>query len=57
MTQYEQENDPGRRGGEVDAETHEKAWRDADERRGSRDAADELEREPEPGVETGERQQ
>jgi hypothetical protein len=32
-TQFEQENDLGRGGGEVDEETLEKAWRTADERR------------------------
>lgn len=31
MTQFEQENDLGRGGGEVDDETMEEAWEDADE--------------------------
>ena len=56
MTQYEQENDFGRGGGEVDDETYEQAWRDADARRSTRDAADAAD-EPEPRVETGEKQQ
>ena len=30
MSQFEQENDLGRGGGEVDDETAEKAWRDRD---------------------------
>jgi hypothetical protein len=33
MTQFEQENDLGRGGGEVDDETMENAWRTAAERR------------------------
>ncbi len=33
MSQYEQENDLGRGGGEVDDETMDKAWDDAAERR------------------------
>ena len=33
MTQFEQENDLGQGGGEVDAETMEKAEREADRRR------------------------
>ncbi len=32
MSQYEQENDFGRGGGEVDDETMKQAWEDADER-------------------------
>ncbi len=32
MTQFEQENDLGRGGGEVDDETMDAAWRTADER-------------------------
>jgi hypothetical protein len=35
MTQYEQENDLGRGGGEVDDETMDEAWRTAGERRGT----------------------
>ena len=52
MSQYEQENDLGRGGGEVDEETHEKGWSDADARRGREDAADELD----PDVERGDTQ-
>jgi hypothetical protein len=33
MTQFEQENDLGQGGGEVDEETMEEAWREADRRR------------------------
>jgi len=33
-TQYEQENDLGRGGGEVDDDTMETAWKDAAEKRG-----------------------
>ncbi len=33
MTQFEQENDLGRGGGEVDDETLDEAWQDAAERR------------------------
>jgi hypothetical protein len=33
MTQFEQENDLGRGGGEVDDETMDAAWKTADERR------------------------
>ena len=40
MTQYEQENDLGRGGGEVDEETMRKAWEDADARRGREDPAE-----------------
>jgi hypothetical protein len=40
MTQYEQENDFGRGGGEVDEEASERAWRDAERRRGDEDPAD-----------------
>ncbi len=42
-TQFEQENDLGRGGGEVDDETLEQAWRDADARRGREDAAADAE--------------
>ncbi len=35
MSQYEQENDVGRGGGEVDDDTMQKAWEDAAERRSS----------------------
>ena len=38
MSQYEQENDLGGGGGEVDDETMEQAWENADERRGREDA-------------------
>ena len=41
MSQFEQENDLGRGGGEVDEDTAAKAWDDADERR----SGDELEEE------------
>jgi hypothetical protein len=34
MTQFEQENDAGRGGGEVDDETMERAWQTAREREG-----------------------
>jgi hypothetical protein len=34
VSQFEQENDLGRGGGEVDDETMEQAWDDADARRG-----------------------
>lgn len=37
MTQYEQENDLGRGGGEVDEETLEQAWRTREERGGRDD--------------------
>ncbi|HSC49162.1 MAG TPA: hypothetical protein VLD16_02775 [Gaiellaceae bacterium] len=40
MTQYEQENDFGRGGGEVDEETYEQAWRNAERRRGEEDPVD-----------------
>jgi len=33
MTQFEQENDLGRGGGEVDEETMDEAWREAERRR------------------------
>jgi hypothetical protein len=33
MTQFEQENDLGQGGGEVDEETMDEAWREADRRR------------------------
>ena len=42
MTQYEQENDLGRGGGEVDEETMDKAWATAAERRGPRTIEDEV---------------
>jgi len=41
MTQYDQENDLGRGGGEADDETMDAAWEDAAERRGSTNADDE----------------
>jgi hypothetical protein len=44
-TQYEQENDLGRGGGEVDDETLDKAWKDAATRRGTANADDESEQE------------
>jgi hypothetical protein len=37
VSQFEQENDLGRGGGEVDDETMEQAWDDAEERRGRED--------------------
>jgi hypothetical protein len=40
MTQYEQENDLGRGGGEVDEEASEQAWRNAERRRGAEDPVD-----------------
>ena len=42
MTQYEQENDFGRGGGEVDDETMADAWRNADERRSNTDPAEDV---------------
>ena len=46
MSQFEQENDLGRGGGEVDDETMEKAWKTAGERLGHEnlDPADEGEK-------------
>ena len=41
-TQYEQENDLGSGGGEVDEETYAEAWRVADARRSREDAADDA---------------
>ena len=41
MTQYEQENDLGAAGGEVDDERRSRPGADADERRGGTDPADE----------------
>lgn len=46
MTQFEQENDLGRGGGEVDEETMERAWDEAARRRSSK-TAEELEKERE----------
>ena len=46
MSQYEQENDLGRGGGEVDDETMDKAWEDADERRSTSDGEDRESDEP-----------
>jgi hypothetical protein len=43
-TQFEQENDLGRGGGEVDGETASEAWREAERRRSSAN----LEDEPDP---------
>ena len=40
MSQFEQENDLGRGGGEVDGDTVEKAWRDREERLGGEDPAE-----------------
>jgi hypothetical protein len=40
VSQFEQENDVGRGGGEVDDGALEKAWRDREERLGGEDAAD-----------------
>jgi hypothetical protein len=45
MTQYEQENDLGRGGGEVDDETMQDAWNTAAERRSTAN----IKREPEEG--------
>lgn len=51
MTQYEQENDLGGGGGEVDDETMERAWETAAERRGTRTVEDEVvDEEDEPAV-------
>jgi hypothetical protein len=47
MTQFEQENDLGRGGGEVDEETMQEAWREADRRRSTANARDDEEDEPE----------
>jgi len=47
MTQYEQENDLGRGGGEVDDETMQDAWNTAAERRSTAN----IEREPDEGEE------
>ncbi len=54
MTQFEQENDQGRGGGEVDRETMEKGWRDAEERRGRTDpeGEDGAEEQPQPWAKT-----
>jgi hypothetical protein len=49
MTQFEQENDLGRGGGEVDDETMEDAWRTAAERRSTAN----VEAEPEEGKDDG----
>jgi hypothetical protein len=38
MSQFEQENDLGRGGGEVDEETLERAWQTAEEREGGENA-------------------
>ena len=38
-TQFEQENDLGRGGGQVDDETMQEAWREADRRRGTEEDA------------------
>ena len=48
MTQYEQENDLGRGGGEVDDETMKRAWDDAEERRLGDEPADDDADEPQP---------
>ena len=42
MTQFEQENDLGRGGGEVDEETLEDAWKTSEERSGGDDEDDET---------------
>jgi hypothetical protein len=49
MTRCEQEHDLGRDGGDVDDETMEEAWREADRRDRAAAAADRDE-EPEPGA-------
>lgn len=41
MSQFEQENDLGRGGGEVDDETVEQGWENAEERVGDRSSPDE----------------
>jgi hypothetical protein len=41
-TQFEQENDLGRGGGEVDDETMAKAWREAERRRSTANLDDET---------------
>ena len=48
MTQYEQENDFGRGGGEVDDETMEKAEQDAAERRSTANEEDSEQEGPGP---------
>ena len=48
MTQFEQENDLGRGGGEVDDETLAKAWDDAEERRSGDELDEEDAGEPQP---------
>jgi hypothetical protein len=40
VTQFEQENDLGRGGGEVDDDAVDEAWRDRDERLGGDDPAE-----------------
>ena len=56
MSQFEQENDLGRGGGEVDDDTMDKAWQDAEERLGGADVAgeglDDSEEEPGPWAKT-----
>ena len=42
MTQYEQENDLGRGGGEVDDDTMDEAWKNAAERRSGADVDDQA---------------
>ena len=42
MSRYEQENDLGGGGGEVEAEPYAQAWRDADAVRRREDAADDV---------------
>jgi hypothetical protein len=50
MTQYEQENDLGRGGGEVDDETMDEAWRTAAERRSTANVEGEAEEGEEDGT-------
>ncbi len=56
MTQFEQENDLGRGGGEVDDETMEKAWETAAQRRSTANIEDEeqegRDESPEPWAKT-----
>ena len=51
-TQYEQENDLGRGGGEVDEETQKEAWRNAEERRGTASIGNDDNPGPEPWAKT-----
>jgi hypothetical protein len=53
MTQFEQENDLGRGGGEVDDETMDDAWRTAEDRRSTANAEErERDEDERPGAVT-----